>query len=1246
MGDQAERISAREERFVVRGQLGAGGMGVVYRVFDRMLQREVALKTLKTQGARDLYRFKREFRGLCDLAHPNLCRLHELHTAGDEWFFTMELVEGTSFIEWVRPAMTAPGAAARHAAHADTDPEHRPADDDAGTTEERPPAPRSRADLLASPVDLARLRPALAQLVDGVHALHVCGKLHRDLKPSNVLVDRDGRVVLLDFGLIADVELAGVDHTHERAAVGTPVYMSPEQAADTPLTEASDWYAVGVMLYEALTGRRPFEGRPDEIMRRKQLELPPSPASLTPGTPEALDHLTMRLLATDPRDRPGGVEILQALGHTPSEATRTVERTAGTSAPFVGRAQQLAELSDALVDSRRAGVTVFVRGVSGMGKSALVARFLDTVGDSALVLAGRCYQRETVPFKALDALIDALTGALVRLPTEQLVRLLPDDISALARLFPVLRRVPAIAAPATRRFQPADPQELRRRGWHALRVLLTRLAAQRPVVVAIDDLQWGDVDSAGFLADLIGRADRPAILLVLAHRSEDSDGPIVTYLQRRVTSGSTVPDVRTIDVPPLPPDEATALVAALSGLPGDADAWAEGLVRDAGGNTLFLSELARSAATAGGASTLDQLLRERIGRLPDAARALLRAVAVAARPMAPAVVGAAAGVSDVGGALAVLRAERLIRGQAHHDRIEPYHDRIRATVVDLLATGELQLTHRDLAGAYQDVAPSDREPLVDHLLGAGERQAAADLATTAAVAAAEALAFRRAADLYAVALEAGTFADAARCELLLGRAAALVNAGQLLEAAAAYAAAIPLAPPDRRHELARLRLEQILRAGSLQEGIALARTLLAQIGYRLPDNRRRTVVSLIGQRVALRLRGTRFQPRAAAEVPADQLHAVDLLWSICSGLSFADPALGKLVQLWHLRQALALGEPRRVAMALALEVGYLASTGATATGRADEIAARAREVALEVGDQFVIGLVEACTGLAEFLSGRFQRAHGSMTTGMARMRDHAVGGRWEIDLTEIFFLANLFYRGELRELARLTPLLLHEAEERGDVYAQHGIRAWRSNVAWLVVDKPADARAHALAVAMERDDGDDFRLHDYYQVLANGQIDLYIGDGDGALARVDGAWRNLERSLLLQVQSVRIEAHFLLGRAALASTRGDRLAVVHRAIAGLAKERVAWADGLRALLVAGASLAEGARDRAVLELVAAEDRLTAAGLPLHAQVARRCRGDLLEPSGGASLRDEADGWLRGQAVAAPATFARMILPRP
>src|SRR5882762_7307307 len=131
-------------RFEVRGTLGAGGAGVVYRAFDHQLQREVALKLLRQATGRDLYRFKKEFRALADIVHPNLVALHELHATDGDWYFTMELVEGVSFIDWVRPS------------------------GEAGPT-------RSRQNILASAVDHNRLHGALIQLVDALIALHRAG---------------------------------------------------------------------------------------------------------------------------------------------------------------------------------------------------------------------------------------------------------------------------------------------------------------------------------------------------------------------------------------------------------------------------------------------------------------------------------------------------------------------------------------------------------------------------------------------------------------------------------------------------------------------------------------------------------------------------------------------------------------------------------------------------------------------------------------------------------------------------------------------------------------------------------------------------------------------------------------------------------------------------------------------------------------------------------------------------------------
>ena len=130
----------------------------------------------------------------------------------------------------------------------------------------------------------------LAQLALGVSALHKAGKLHRDIKPPNVLVTLEGRVVLLDFGLTADLESVGA----ERQVVGTVGHMSPEQAAGKSVSTASDWYTVGVMLFEAMTGQLPFAGTPDEVLAAKQIQSAPSPDALVDGLPPDLVRLCVR----------------------------------------------------------------------------------------------------------------------------------------------------------------------------------------------------------------------------------------------------------------------------------------------------------------------------------------------------------------------------------------------------------------------------------------------------------------------------------------------------------------------------------------------------------------------------------------------------------------------------------------------------------------------------------------------------------------------------------------------------------------------------------------------------------------------------------------------------------------------------------------------------------------------------------------------------------------------------------------
>jgi tetratricopeptide (TPR) repeat protein len=1227
-------------------------MGVVYEAYDEERGARVALKTIRSATPASLARFKREFRALADVQHPNLVSLGELISEGELWFFTMELVEGHDFLEYVRPAD------ARRAIPA--------------STSAPPPSISSERAIAIAPTvrgaprsteagfDELRLRSALPQIVFALEALHAGGMVHRDIKPANIRVNASGRVVLLDFGLVAEFtsshSLTGVQ------MAGTPAYMAPEQAASGPVGPAADWYAVGVLLYEALTGALPFEGTPLAMMMGKQQDGTP-PSARAPGMPSDLDTLCAKLLRVDPKARPEGGELLRALGvesGVRGGGGRSQPSSLTEAPPFVGRTEEMARLRKAFVDSRTCPVTVLVEGESGVGKSCLVRNFVETLAHEAgdlVVLAGRCYEREAVPYKAFDGVIDALTRFLLREAAAGAV-FVPARAGPLAQVFPVLCRVEGFASAARKRTDALDPLELRSRAFAALRDMLTRLGEKRALVLVIDDLQWADADSLTLLAEVLRPPEAPAMLLVGTARATASGE---TTLQPSVAAVRDLAkalsgDLRHVVLSRLSEDEARDLASSLlQRTPGPAGGpTANAIAREAEGHPFFIDALVRHAALVGGVATgrLEEALWSSVASLEPTARLMMELVAIAGAPITQDVLAAAAEVAPeaFGRHVARLRIAHLITvtGARATDIAEPYHDRVRSAVLAHLDDATRAERHRALAHALEHTRSQDVEALALHWRGAGDVEQAAKYAVRAAEVVAGALAFDRSAKLYETALELGKHTDAERRGLQEKLADALVNAGRGARAAVAYREAARGATAALTVDLQRRAAEQLLRGGHFDEGIAAIRDVLASIGLSLPRTPLAAVLSFLVRRLWLRVRGLSFKRRDASQVTAEQLTRIDISWSLTLGLVFIDPVRGAAFQARNLLLALRTGEPYRLARAMAAEVGYLGRGGGRTWRRARGLMDRARALAEESGEPQAVGFVFAVSGVALYLNGRYREALDALDRAAEILRERCTGVTWELDMVQMFSANCLAQLGALRRLSREAPRALRDAFDRGDTFASVNLRVGYANLPWLVDDDPDEARAQVHA-AMEAWSKQGFHLEHYFELFALTNIDLFEGRAREAYTRVAERWSTLRRSLLpATVQSIGILAWHFRARCALAvaEATGEAalLKVAARDAHAIERERMAWANPLAALLRAGIAATRDDRERAVPLLRAAIAGFDAADMALYAAASRRSLGTLLGGDEGRALVEQAETWMKSETVKNPAKMTAMLAP--
>ena len=1213
-------------RYVVRGTLGVGGMGVVHRAVDVESGAEVALKTLHEWDPVALYRLKREFRTLADVSHRNLVSLGALATEDGRPFFTMELVDGIHFHRWLE-------------------------------------AGPSRTD----PMYFERLRYGLRQIAIGLRALHGAGKVHCDLKSNNVLVTRDDRIVIVDFGLVR--ERAMVAQENSGRLCGTALYMAPEQARTPLVGPAADWYSFGIMLYRALTGVFPFHGSQTEILLAKQEREPPPASTIARGVPADLDKLCVALLRRAAATRPGSAEVLAGLGGADHEHTGALARDTSSvslSSVFVGRRRELELLKRCLASSRGAHGAVLLSGASGVGKSSLVRHFLELVRvrrRDAIVLIGRCYRRDFMPYRALDSVIDSLSDYLSRLDQVALARLMPPDAALLGRVFPVLARVPAVARATPCPPQEQDDLQLRARVFAALRQLLAKLASSAPVIMLIDDLQWADADDLAALADVFRGPDAPHVLLVGTVRT--GAGGALPYQLARLEH------VVELRLAPLPARDAEELAEVLlDRLDPTLLESASAIARESRGHPLFIDELVRFRAGSRAAATerstgLEDAIWRRFSALEVPGKRLITALAIAEVPLSVDAASLAMGASvelveDLAGQLTREQLLRPAPAAAGGHTLELYHDRIREVVISRVDAKARTRWHRHLADALVQTGVSEQAPtqLLRHLTLSGQPLHAARLAVDAAERAIVSLAFDAAAELYRLAIEQVEHPREVVLSLRRGLAEALVNAGRGGEAATVLeqiAAAVD--DTEARADCLRRAAEQLLLTGDLDRGLALLESVATECGVRVPPTNRSAMMSLAWRRLKLRIRGTRWRERNVADVPERAVLAQNVNHSFGMILALVDPVRGLALLSQATLLALRNGVRDRVMRALTTEAIVRAAVGDRA--RAMKLLKQGTRLAYDDDDPGAIAWVTGAAGIIAYSTGRFVDAIRTFDHALAlhaalpreQRARVSTGGAYEASVLRQYRMFSLAQLGRCNELRREIYDLLHDARQRGDTFtAANAARGL--NVVWLLDDHPERAREQ-LAADLWTPPKESFHMQHWLTLRSVVQTHLYCGTAAQARAELATELARSKRSAVLRLVPLRAEHLWLLGRIALAEAE----AVGTNARARRARCRQALAEARRldrldlpqartaaSLLRAGVAFQRGNHDLSLDLLLRAEVTAHRSELRLMQAAARRRRGELVGGSAGDKLIAGVDDWATAEGIRRPDKFTRMYAP--
>ncbi len=803
-------------RYRIVEQLGAGGMGVVYRALDRLSGDHVALKSV-TAAVEQL-----------DFAHgaPDGLTIaearHDLGASMDDKTVVLDPEETLASPRGTAPSPTpAPSKMRALANEFKTLASLRHPNIisvlDYGFDRDR--SPFYTMELLEDSqtlLEAARQRnfddkmKMLVEVLRALSYLHRRDIVHRDLKPGNVMVH--GEVKVLDFGLAVRVG-------HDKDSGGTLTHVAPEVLKGKRATAAADLYAVGILAYEMLAGRHPFSRRQRSRLMRDHLSREPDLDCL--GVGDQLKDVIRRLLSKRPRERwQNAEEVIRALTTAaevdlPTETVKTRESFLQT-AEFVDRYHERAELVRALqgaVRDGRGGIWL-IEGESGIGKS----RLLDEIRTEALVLGAAVAQGHASPHRGAHHI---WRGPLQLLTLN--TPLSDDEGGVLQVLLPDLGQLLERTLPEVE----LTPQTAREEMLGAIRSVLAR--QKWPTLLLLEDLHWAP-DCVEVLQGLSAELSNVPLVVVATYRGEEA-----------VDLAETLANNQTMHLEPLATGDISDLTRSMIGPQGDQRELLDFLEENTGGNAFFIVETVRALAEeAGGlgrvassqlprtvqASGIDDVVQRRLSLVPTEHRGFVRLAAALGRELDVRLLERLTGVEQTSSGLRVLEELALLEIRENVWRFS--HDRFRQALLEEIADDERRQHHRSIAEAIEELygATDDTATTLAHHFGrAGDLDRETGYSAQAGAAALARGAYRDAIELLARAVDNWPALSDPDPEAELD---VLLRYGSVLIAARGWSAPEVKATYDRAVDLAR-ELGRELQVAPALIGLAKFHYLLCEL---------------------------------------------------------------------------------------------------------------------------------------------------------------------------------------------------------------------------------------------------------------------------------------------------------------------------------------------------------------------------------------------------------------------------------